>query len=127
MIVLLSTALHSYTHRALEGAGSFELRLLSYARAFQSSDLPRGTWLFTDLDRLGYWDLEQAARLIRTVAEEPRGALDKGRLAREQIAASRAPERTGQFVRRRLEQIRTGRRRTPELATPSTAATSTER
>lgn len=68
MIVLLTTAAHRDTHRPLKRAGRFALRIRSYAWAWRSFRLPRATYIFTDLDRLGYWELELAGRLYRQLA-----------------------------------------------------------
>lgn len=46
-----------------------DVRLWSYDRIFAAHSLPRATWVFTDMDRLGFWDLELAAlayRLLET-------------------------------------------------------------
>lgn len=67
MITLLATAAHAYTHAPLQGNPRFELRMLSYNRAFRAKTLPRGTYIFADMDRLGFWELELAARLYRTL------------------------------------------------------------
>jgi hypothetical protein len=65
MITLLCTAAHAYTVEPLERTGRLEFRTLSWTQAFRARALPRGTYLFTDLDRLGFWELELAARLYR--------------------------------------------------------------
>jgi glycosyltransferase involved in cell wall biosynthesis len=51
-------------------------------------------------------DLDQATALMREVVEDRARAAERGRRAAADIAASRAPERTGALVRRRLEEIR---------------------
>jgi hypothetical protein len=63
MIVVLTTPSHDYTHRILEGNGRFELRRMTYERVLTRRRLPRATYLFTDLDRLNFWELQLAARL----------------------------------------------------------------
>jgi hypothetical protein len=63
MIVVLTTPSHDYTHRVLEGNGRFELRRMTYERVLTRRRLPRATYLFTDLDRLNFWELQLAARL----------------------------------------------------------------
>lgn len=65
MIVVLTTRSHSYTHRVLTAERRLDLQLVSYDVAFRSRRLPAATYIFTDLDRLGYFELELAARLYR--------------------------------------------------------------
>lgn len=69
MIVVLTTRAHRYTHRAVRRQDAFDLRVRSYHRAWRSRRPPRATYLFTDFDRLGFWELELAARLHRRLAE----------------------------------------------------------
>jgi hypothetical protein len=45
------------------------VRFVTYDRLFASSRVRRGTWIFTDQDRLGFWDLELAARYWRALAQ----------------------------------------------------------
>jgi SAM-dependent methyltransferase len=54
--------------------------------------------------------VEEAAKLMREVVENPDEADDRGRRAREDVSRSLAPERTGEFVRERLDLIRNARR-----------------
>jgi glycosyltransferase involved in cell wall biosynthesis len=51
-------------------------------------------------------DLDQAMTLMRKVVDDRAEATERGRRAAADIATSRAPERTGALVRRRLETIR---------------------
>ncbi|AHE98520.1 hypothetical protein [Thioalkalivibrio paradoxus] len=69
MIVLLTTRTHSRTHAAVEQQTQARLRALPYERAFHALRLPRATYIFTDLDRLNFWDLELAGRLYRLLAD----------------------------------------------------------
>jgi hypothetical protein len=68
LIVFLTNPHHRYTHRSLDGVGGLSARTLGYEEALGRSHLPRATYVFTDMDRLGYWELELAARLYRTLA-----------------------------------------------------------
>ena len=63
MIVVLTTPSQDYTHRVLEDNGRFELRRMTYERVLTRRRLPRATYVFTDLDRLNFWELQLAARL----------------------------------------------------------------
>jgi glycosyltransferase involved in cell wall biosynthesis len=51
-------------------------------------------------------DIDQAMTRMREVVDDRAGAAERGRRAAADIAASRAPARTGALVRRRLEEIR---------------------
>jgi hypothetical protein len=63
MIIVLTTKHHQYTHQSLLRQKGFELRLLAYDLAFLSQRLLPATYVFSDLDRLGYWELELASHL----------------------------------------------------------------
>lgn len=65
MLTFLTTAAHSYTHTVVAACSRFDFKLLSYNRAFRARSLPRGTYIFADADRLGFWELELASRLFR--------------------------------------------------------------
>lgn len=65
MIVILTTPAHDYTHRLIEGSGRFDFRRMHYGRALTQRRLPRATYIFSDLDRLNFWELELAAKLYR--------------------------------------------------------------
>ncbi|MBM5822045.1 MAG: hypothetical protein FJ082_06175 [Cyanobacteria bacterium K_Offshore_surface_m2_011] len=68
MITLLCTRHHAYTAAPLQTSGRFDFRVQSYDQVLRSHSLPRGTYIFTDIDRLGFWELELAARLHRVLA-----------------------------------------------------------
>lgn len=65
MIAVLGTAHHAYTHRTLVEQAPFELEVIPYPELWERTELPRATYVFTDMDRLGFWELELAARLFR--------------------------------------------------------------
>lgn len=69
MIIVLTTRSHGYTHCALTRERRLDLRLQSYDAVFRRRRLPAATYIFTDLDRLGYFELELAARLYRGLRE----------------------------------------------------------
>jgi hypothetical protein len=90
MIVFVSTAAHAYTARSVGTfPGAPGIRRWSYDRLFRSSRVPRGTWILTDFDRLGPWELELAARAYRglkaaglTVLNDPAVACQRFTLLR---------------------------------------------
>lgn len=76
MIILLGTSSHLYTHRFPAGLDEYDLRTLSYERAFRKGRLPAATYIFSDLDRLGYWELELAAHLYAELRDKSQNVLN---------------------------------------------------
>jgi len=64
MIYLLSTISHSYTHRTV-ASDVPGFRVLPYPVALARKKLERATYIFTDYDRLSFWQLELASHLYR--------------------------------------------------------------
>jgi hypothetical protein len=69
MIVFLTTRAHDYTHRSLEANGRVRIERMDYGRFLTRRRIPRATYVFTDLDRLNFWELELAARVYRLLAQ----------------------------------------------------------
>lgn len=69
MIVVVTTATHSYTHAQIVPLVP-GLRLAGYPRLLRRRRLPRATYVFTDLDRLGFWQLELAAHVFRALRDD---------------------------------------------------------
>jgi len=65
MIYYLSRKEHQYTVNSIINDAS--LTLLDYDTALKCKKLPKGTYIFSDLDRLHPWDLELAAILFRVL------------------------------------------------------------
>jgi hypothetical protein len=65
VIFVLATARHIHTHSPVVAAIPRDVSLLSYEKALRARSLPHATYIFADLDRLGYWELELAADLYR--------------------------------------------------------------
>jgi hypothetical protein len=65
VIVFVSTERHRYTHRELVAATGGRVKSVSYEELFSEEYLPRAAYVFTDMDRLSPWNLEQAARSYR--------------------------------------------------------------
>lgn len=89
MIVFLTTRSHSYTHQVLARERGLRLRLACYGAVFHRRRLPAATYIFSDLDRLHYWELELAAHLYRQlqraglqVLNDPARASQRFRLLR---------------------------------------------
>jgi hypothetical protein len=68
MIFFVTTAWHSKPVKSLvDGRFGFELpecQWVPYETLFRSRRLPLGTYIFTDLERLGYWEIELASKLF---------------------------------------------------------------
>ena len=63
MIYILTTRVHTYTHTST--ACGEAIGVMTYDDLFSASAVPMGTWIFTDFDRLGFWELELAARVYQ--------------------------------------------------------------
>ncbi|QDU94591.1 hypothetical protein [Lignipirellula cremea] len=70
MIVLFTTQRHSYTHQSLVKSQELNFKTQSYEKLFRDFTLPRATYIFGDLDRLDFWDLECAARLYNDLRDK---------------------------------------------------------
>jgi hypothetical protein len=62
MIVLFANRGFRHTHNPLQERKEFDFRVWPYSRLFRAVSLPVATYIFSDLDRLHWWDLEMAAR-----------------------------------------------------------------
>ncbi len=68
---------------------------MSYDEVFQRRRLPRATYVFTDLDRLHFWDLEWAARLYRHLQAQGLRVLNDPARFRSRYQLLRQLHRTG--------------------------------
>jgi hypothetical protein len=71
------------------------LRLWTYDAAFCRRFFPRGTYVFTDIDRLGYADLELASRLYLQLRDAGARVLNNPATLRKRYALLRALYRSG--------------------------------
>ncbi|WP_038050712.1 hypothetical protein [Thioalkalivibrio sp. ALJ1] len=69
MIILFTTQPHCSTHRDLERHPEIDLRVIPYERLLRARRLPQATYIFSDLDRLHFWDLECVASIYRQLRE----------------------------------------------------------
>lgn len=96
MICFACTAAHSYTFaRLLRFAGVPEIKVWSYDRLFRARFLPRATWIFTDFDRLNFWELELAARIFRNVVGAGLPALNDPAVIAQRFSLLRRLHRAG--------------------------------
>jgi len=68
MIVFFATRGHRYTLDAILQWRIADVKVMSYDKLFQLENLPEATYIFTDVDRLGFWELELAADTYRAIA-----------------------------------------------------------
>lgn len=64
MIIFVSTVSHKYTHGFVSKSLNF-VRQMSYPVLLARRRLPKATYIFTDFDRLNFWQLELAANVYR--------------------------------------------------------------
>jgi len=64
MIRFLHTRAHDYTLKQVrESSKATAIRCMEYDALIRAWSLPGGTYVFTDVDRLGFWDLEHVSHL----------------------------------------------------------------
>jgi len=95
MIVLLLTGAHGHTHRALQNTGRFDLEIVTYQRAFRSPWLRRATYIFSDFDRLNFWEVELAALLYRRLDEARLRVLNDPARVRQRFSLLRTLKESG--------------------------------
>lgn len=84
MICFICSGAHRYTFtmHLPKFAGVPDFKVWSYDKLFRTRFLPRATWIFTDFDRLNFWELELAARIYRNlIAAEQRVLNDPATVA----------------------------------------------
>ena len=66
MIIFFTSVGHKYGPEALEDMpGAPDIHVLSYNRLLRRKSLPMATYVFTDFDRLPFWQVELAAHVYR--------------------------------------------------------------
>mgnify|MGYP000217842500 CR=1 FL=1 len=66
MICFITSGSHKYAVRELRDvSGMPDVQLMSYNQLFRHSALPRATYVFSDFDRLDFWQRELAAKAFR--------------------------------------------------------------
>jgi hypothetical protein len=90
MIHIVTSAQHAYTHDSVVEALPDTVRVMDYAALFASAALPRGTYILTDVDRLGKGEHQRASltyRLLKqngvTVLNDPARQLGRYGLLRK--------------------------------------------
>lgn len=95
MITLLTSPAHDYTHDPLKRGSVRGFRSLSYNRAFRARTLAHGTYIFSDLDRLGFWELELASRLYRVLERAGCRVLNDPARVRQRLSLLRELQHRG--------------------------------
>jgi hypothetical protein len=96
MICFVSTGAHSYTFDQLHKFASMPaIKVWSYDRLFRARRLPRATWIFTDFDRLNFWEQELAARIHRNLVAERLLVLNDPATVAQRLALLRRLYRAG--------------------------------
>lgn len=94
MIVWVSTNAHKYTHKIVaETMPAF--RRMPYGLMFMRRRLPFATYIFTDFDRLSFWELELAAAFYRQLARAGCRVLNDPARALQRLPLLRRFRKTG--------------------------------
>ena len=96
MICFLVSRGYGFTLRPLqEDAKSPEITILTYDKALYEKALPKATYVFVDLDRLGNPDLVAAGRLFRRLAAQGCRVLNDPTRVRKRLPLLRSLHRVG--------------------------------
>lgn len=97
MICFVCTTAHRYTvTKSLpQFAGVPDFKVWSYDTLLRRRFLPRATWIFTDFDRLGFWELELAARLYRNLVAAGQRVLNDPATVAQRYSLLRRLHRSG--------------------------------
>ena len=115
MILIVTTEDHRYTHKTLAPEGKVDVRVISYKELKQhATRLPRGTYIFTDVDRLSMYDVRDAAMSYRALKRAGQRVLNDPARMLSRYGLLRALNRAGinDFDAYRLEE-QDGPRRWP--------------
>jgi len=93
MIYIVTAKAHNYTHTV--SACGDSIRLVSYDGLLAAKAVKASTWIFTDLDRLGFWELELAARIYRILSDAGLRVLNNPAVACKRFSLLRRLQRTG--------------------------------
>ena len=93
MVTYLSRWDHAYTLKSLKREKLF--RLMSYDEAFRAKSLQTGTYVFTDMDRLGTWELELAAIVYRVLKQAGANVLNDPAKVRTRYSLLKALHQEG--------------------------------
>ncbi len=73
MILIITSEKHRYTHDSVRAEGKVDVRILSYRELQEhATALPKGTYIFTDVDRLSpasAWEASKAYRALKRAGQ----------------------------------------------------------
>lgn len=96
MIRFLQSRGHRYTIKSVQQArNSPRADAMNYDALIRARRLPHATYLFTDLDRLGFWDLEHASHLYLQMKSAGLRVLNNPAVARSRYPLLRALRAAG--------------------------------
>jgi hypothetical protein len=96
LILFVTTGKHSYTHDSVRSESAIDVRTVSYGELSARADsLPRGTYVFTDVDRLPAHAAMQAAVHYRGLRELGQKVLTDPARIRSRFGLLRALNRAG--------------------------------
>jgi len=94
MIIFVTTCSHRYTNNAIAKVLPF-VRQEVYPLLFARRSLPRATYIFTDFDRLNFWQLEYAAHVFRQLSAAGCRVLNDPASALQRLSLLRRLHRAG--------------------------------
>jgi hypothetical protein len=96
MIRFLHSRGHDYTVKEVKAAAKAPtVRCLHYDALIRARSLPGGTYIFTDVDRLSFWDLEHASHLYLQMKNAGLRVLNNPALVRTRYPLLRALHAAG--------------------------------
>ena len=96
MITFIVSSGHKFTHDKLKNnRGGPRISVLSYQELFPRRSLRKGTYVFTDFDRLNFWELQLAATVYRLVSDAGWRPLNDPAKVRQRYAVLRQLHRAG--------------------------------
>lgn len=113
MILIITSEKHRYTHDSVQEEATVDVRVLSYGDLKkQAKALPRGTYIFTDVDRLSLSSAREAANAYRALKRAGQKVLNDPARMLSRFGLLRALNRAGinEFDAYRVEDLETPRR-----------------
>ncbi len=108
MILIITTDKHRYTHASLESESGIDAQVMSYSEIQERfANLPFGTYVFTDVDRLAPDGVNQAAKFYRALRKHGQKVLNDPARVLSRFGLLRALNRAGinQFDAYRIEDL----------------------
>lgn len=113
MILIVTTEDHRYTHNRVAAEGDVDVRVITYNELkAHATALPKGTYIFTDADRLSLYELRDAAMAYRALKRAGQKVLNDPARMLSRYGLLRALNRAGinEFDAYRVEEREQPRR-----------------